>query len=62
MFLVLVLISVALIFLIDAAIRNYTNRNLKNVPLVSKIPLVGSLLALLTIKPDSTFHEFCLEF
>ncbi|XP_065364118.1 cytochrome P450 4ae1-like [Calliphora vicina] len=50
-----ILLFVILVFIIDGLARNYANRNLVNVPVISKLPLLGSFLALSTITPDN-FH------
>ncbi|KAI8115367.1 Cytochrome P450 4d2 [Lucilia cuprina] len=44
-----------LICIADVLARNHATRNLINIPLVSKLPIVGSILIISTITPDN-FH------
>nr|AID61424.1 cytochrome P450 [Calliphora stygia] len=50
-----ILLFVILVFIIDGLARNYATRKLINVPLITKLPILGSVMALSTITPDN-FH------
>ncbi|KAM7350671.1 cytochrome P450 4ae1-like isoform 1-T2 [Cochliomyia hominivorax] len=56
MFLEIFLTFLILIITYDVLARNYHTRNLRNISIVSKIPLVGSFMTICTITPDN-FHQ-----